>query len=205
MNMNKIKFSALATAILLTFNVGTMAQTLSKSDYEARKDSIKAQYKAAKEKCDALSGNAGDICEAEAKGQKNVATAELEANYEPNNKTRYEALKAKAEADYDLAKEKCDDLSGNAKDVCVKEAKAAYVNAESSAKMHTDITGHEKASTDSKHDNVKVREKGDEVLRKDVTENKANSAYAVEKEKCDAFSGSAKESCINKAKRQFGM
>ena len=204
MNMNKIKFSALATAVLLTFNVGAMAQTVSKSDYVARKDSIKAQYKAAKEKCDALSGNAEDICKVEAKGQKNVATAELEASYEPNNKTRYEALKAKAEADYDLAKEKCDDLSGNSKDVCVKEAKAAYVNAESNAKLHKDNAGHGKASTDSQHDNVKVREKGDEV-KKDVTENKANAAYAVEKEKCEAFSGSAKESCINTAKRQFGM
>lgn len=205
MHMNKIKFSALATAILLTFNVGAMAQTLSKSDYEARKDSIKTQYKAAKEKCDALSGNAEDICEVEAKGQKNAAAAELEASYEPNNKTRYEALKAKAEADYDLAKEKCDDLSGNAKDVCVKEAKAAYVNAESNAKMNKDINkAHEKASTDSQDTNMKVREKEGEA-RHDATENKANSAYAVEKEKCDAFSGSAKESCINKAKRQFGM
>jgi hypothetical protein len=34
---------------------------------------------------------------------------------------------AKVDADYAVAKEKCDDFSGNAKDVCVKEAKAAQV------------------------------------------------------------------------------
>jgi hypothetical protein len=35
---------------------------------------------------------------------------------------------------YDVAKEKCDDLSGNAKDVCVKDAKAAQAKAKAEAK-----------------------------------------------------------------------
>ena len=33
---------------------------------------------------------------------------------------------AKADATYEVAKERCDDLSGNAKDVCKKDAKAAF-------------------------------------------------------------------------------
>jgi hypothetical protein len=41
---------------------------------------------------------------------------------------------AKAEADYDVAKEKCDDQSGNAKDVCKKDAKAAFTSAKADAK-----------------------------------------------------------------------
>ena len=47
---------------------------------------------------------------------------------------RRDAAKKKAEAEYNVAKEKCDDLSGNAKDVCVKDAKAARAAAESQAK-----------------------------------------------------------------------
>ena len=82
--MKTTKLALLTSAILLAFSAGAMAETMSKSDYQANKDSIKAQYKAAKEKCDALSGNANDICEAEAKGQENVAKAELEAKYEPS-------------------------------------------------------------------------------------------------------------------------
>ena len=35
----------------------------------------------------------------------------------------------KAEAEYEVAKERCDDLAGNAKDVCVKDAKAAHERA----------------------------------------------------------------------------
>lgn len=200
-----IKLSVFTTAILLTFNVGVMAQSLSKNDYEARKDTINAQYKAAKEKCDALSGNAKDICEVEAKGHKNVAIAELEASHEPTNKTRAEALKARAEADYDLAKEKCDDLSGNAKDVCVKEAKAAYANAESNAKMNKDHNQAQEKSSPNSDTNMKVRENEGDNRRNTSTENQPNTAYAVEKQKCEAFSGSAREQCINKAKRQFGM
>ena len=34
---------------------------------------------------------------------------------------------AKADATYNVAKEKCDDKAGNAKDVCVQEAKAIEV------------------------------------------------------------------------------
>jgi hypothetical protein len=41
---------------------------------------------------------------------------------------------AKADAAYELAKEKCDDLSGNAKDVCQKDAKAAQASAKADAK-----------------------------------------------------------------------
>lgn len=46
-------------------------------------------------------------------------------SYKPTVKTHYDARIAKAEADYDVARERCDDLAGNKKDVCVKEAKAA--------------------------------------------------------------------------------
>ena len=42
---------------------------------------------------------------------------------------------AKADAMYDTAKEKCDDLSGNAKDVCIKDAKVVYTKAKDDAKI----------------------------------------------------------------------
>ena len=46
----------------------------------------------------------------------------------------------KADAEYDVAKEKCDDLAGNAKDVCVKDAKAAREKAKTSAKSMKTLT-----------------------------------------------------------------
>jgi len=110
------------------------AGAMTKDEYKAQKDKISADYKAAKERCDPLKDNAKDICTVEAKGNEKVAKAELEAQYKPTPKHDEKAKIAKADAAYELAKEKCDDQSGNAKDVCKKDAKAAYTSAKADAK-----------------------------------------------------------------------
>ena len=51
--------------------------------------------------------------------------AELKAT-EKNSSVRSDTQHAKAEADYQVAKERCDSLSGDAKDACVKEAQARF-------------------------------------------------------------------------------
>lgn len=85
------------------------------------KDRIAAAYKTDKAACDPMKGNAKDICVIEAKGKEKIAKAELEVSYKPTRKSRYEPSIAKAEADYAVAKEKCDDLAGNTKDVCPRQ------------------------------------------------------------------------------------
>ena len=84
--------------------------------------------------CDALSGNKKDICVAEAKMKRDVAKADLNANLKNTADARRDAAVKKVDAEYDVAKEKCDDLAGNATDVCVKDAKAAREKAKASAK-----------------------------------------------------------------------
>jgi hypothetical protein len=118
--VKKLNISAIAVAIGLAFSCGAMAQGMSKDEYKASTDSIVAEFKSAKASCDSLSANANDVCVAEVKGKEKVAKAELEARYKPSEKTHYQARVAKAEADYSVAKEKCDDKAGNEKDVCVK-------------------------------------------------------------------------------------
>jgi hypothetical protein len=66
----------------------------------------------------------GQSRRAEAKGKDKVAEAELEAQYKSSKKATYEVSVIRAEADYAVAREKCDDKAGNDKDVYVKEAKA---------------------------------------------------------------------------------
>lgn len=99
-------------------------QHLSKDAYKAEKDRIEREYKAEKARCDSLAENAKDICLIEAKGRGEVAEADLQARYEPSKENRDKARAVKAEADYAAAKERCDDRAGNAKDICLKEAKA---------------------------------------------------------------------------------
>jgi hypothetical protein len=170
-----------------------MAQGMSKSDYKTDKVKISANYTTAKAACASFAGNAKDICIAEARGKEKVEKAELEASYKPTVKTHFEVRIAKADADYDVAKERCDDMAGNAKDVCVKEAKAVQVTAKADAKVQMK----------TKDANAKANEKTTEV-RHDAAADKREAQYKVEKEKCDALAGSAKDSCLTQATAKFG-
>lgn len=107
---------------------------MSKEEAAAEKARIEADSKAQRAACDSLSGNAKDICVEEAKGKEKVAKAELDYRREANAKNQDKVAEARAEAQYAVAKERCDDLGGDQKDVCMKEAKAAKAKAEADAK-----------------------------------------------------------------------
>ncbi len=144
--MNQFNISAIAVAIGLAFSAGAMAQGMSTNEYKADKKGIAAEYKSAKSNCDSFSGNVKDRCKAEARGNEKIAKAELEFRYKPTDKTRYDARVAKAQADYAMAKEQCDDKAGNVKDVCLKQAKAAEISAKADAKAQMKISDANKTA-----------------------------------------------------------
>ena len=152
-----MKTTQLMTVLLaaagLTGVGGAWAQTGNKDARDAAMRSAEAQYKTAKATCDALSGNAKDICIEEAKGKERVAKAEAEAAYENTPRMREKVRVARAEAAYEVAKEKCDDLSGNPKDICVKEAKAAHVKALADARVDR-VTADERHAFAPEHSEV---------------------------------------------------
>jgi hypothetical protein len=192
-----MKTTKLITALFasagLAFAAGAGAQVGTK---EVRDMSIKkaeAQYKIDKAACDALSGNAKDVCVEEAKGKEKIAKAEAEAAYQGTPKSRENVRIARADAAYEVAKEKCDDLAGNPKDVCVKEAKAA----------------HTKATADAKVDRVASETRRDATDRvanaqRDAMRDKVDADYRVAIEKCDALAGAAKDACVRDAKLKYG-
>jgi hypothetical protein len=138
--MNKLNITVFAAAIGLALAAAALAGSLSPTDYQSARKAIEADYKSLKAGCDPLSANARDICNAEAKGKENVALAELKASYKPGSKTRYGVRIAKANAAHSIAREKCDDLADDAKDVCVKEADAARVAAKADARAQMKTT-----------------------------------------------------------------
>jgi hypothetical protein len=173
--------ASLVVAALLSLSVA-QAATISKDQYKADKTRISADFKADKTACAAQSANAKDICIQEAKAKEAVASAELEYGYSGKAADQTKVLMAKAESAYAVAKEKCDDQSGNAKDVCVKEAKALEVEALANAKL-----------------GKKIGE-----ARKDASDDKMDANYKVAVEKCDALAGDGKTSCVAAAKAKFG-
>lgn len=161
---------------------GAFAATGNKTDYDAAKDRISAEYKADKAACDKFSGNQKDVCHEQAKGKEKVAKAEAEYNYTGKARDADKVAIAKADADYAVAKQMCDEKGADAKDMCVAEAKAA----------------HKKALADAKL-SKKVGE-----ARKDSAEDKRDADYKVATEKCDSLAGDAKAACVSAAKSRFG-
>jgi len=183
----------LATTAGLGLAGASQAATMSKDAHDAAYKNAAAQYKTDKDACKSLSGNAKDICMEEAKGKEKVAKADADAAYKNTPKARESARVAHADAAYNVAKEKCDDQTGNAKDVCVKEAKAAHVKAKADAKVDrvaadTSKTAVEKTAS----------------ARKDAAEDKRDADYKVAIEKCDSLAGAAKDTCVQNAKARYG-
>ena len=117
--------TSLMLAGLLAFSSGFAADQMSKDDYKAAKDQISATYKSDKAACAKMDGNAKDVCSAEAKAKEKVALADLDYKKSGKDSDRIKAAKVKAEQDYAVAKEKCEDKSVTDKGACKKEAKAA--------------------------------------------------------------------------------
>lgn len=134
MQATTIKHTLSALGIALTVAFASHASAMTRDEYKAAEDRIEAEYKADKQRCDGLAGNAKDICQSEAEGKEKVAKAELDAQYKPSPKATAKVAEAKADAAYDLAKQKCDEMAGNTKDVCMKDAKAAHASAKAQAK-----------------------------------------------------------------------
>jgi hypothetical protein len=178
----KTSFTVALTALTLLALPVAHAATIAKTDYTATKARISDSFKADKAACGNSSGNAKDICMEEAKAKEKVARAELEYGYTGKAKDQSKVLVAKAESAYAVAKEKCDDQTGNNKDVCVKTAKAVEVKALADAKMGKEIN---EAQTDA-------------------AQSKRDADYKLAAEKCESLAGDAKSNCMTAAKTRFG-
>lgn len=180
--MNMKPINALLAAALCASSITAFA-TITKSDHKAAIKDADMSYKTAKAACSSLAGNAKDVCIAEAKVAKVHAIAKTDGEYKNTAKERYDGQKDVASAEYDLAKAKCGAKAGNDKDVCIKEAKAVEVRAKADAKAGTKVS----------------------EARTDAADEKRKANYKVAAEKCDAFSGDTKETCMKEAKARFNM
>jgi membrane-associated HD superfamily phosphohydrolase len=167
--------------------------SMTKDGYAQAKKDADAQYKIDKNACSSLSGNAKDICIAEAKGKDEIAKAEAAAAFENTPKAREATRVAYAHANYGISMEKCDDLAGNRKDVCVKEAKAELVRGKADAKV-------DRVAGDTRQDAAAKQAEA----RNEANAEKRDADYKVAIEKCDALAGPAKDACVGNAKVQYG-
>ena len=159
-----------------------LAAAMSLSEYSNEKAHLATVYKSDKSACGDFSGNQKDICFEKAAGKDKVARAELEYQFTGKRADRTKVATAKADAEFALAKERCDDKFGNPKDVCRQEAKAAHTKALADVKLQSKVGDAQMQASDDKRD----------------------ADYKVATEKCDAFAGDPKTACVNDAKARFG-
>lgn len=175
--------SALLGVAILSSGAAWAAPTAeAKGAYVQAKDRAEAEYKLARAKCDAITGNPKDVCKAEADAARVRTREEAYALYKNTLKAFTESRLKIADANHTLDKAKCATLTGNDKDVCLKQAKATLVAAQADAKA-------DKKAIEA---------------RTDARDDKRTAEYKVALEKCDAFAGAAKDSCVSTAKSQYG-
>ncbi|MFJ1257984.1 hypothetical protein [Cupriavidus sp. CuC1] len=108
-------------------------EEVAKANAEADKVKADADYSVGKEKCEDLKGNDKDVCVKDAKAahEQALGSAKVEKAAATGTSTdvaeaRADARKDSLEAAYKAEKEKCDAMSGDAKDKCVANVKAKY-------------------------------------------------------------------------------
>jgi hypothetical protein len=173
-SISRSTINAVGFAAMVAFATPGFAADAAKATYDAAKARAEANYEAAKERCESFTGNSKDVCQKQAKAEKEKAQANAKAEHKGDAKSHNDAHLDAAKADYQVAKERCDALNGNAKDVCIKDAKATLASAQGRSDMGE--------------------------ARMDANKDASKAEYQVQKEKCDAMTGDAKDACIAEAK-----
>jgi hypothetical protein len=119
----------LVVTALGAFAVSAQAADANKTqrdaDYKATVAQADSDYKAAKEACKTRDGNDKAVCLKEANAAHVKATADAKAKRKAAA-AMGDARDDKNDANYKVAAEKCDAMSGTAKDACVRDAKMKY-------------------------------------------------------------------------------
>ncbi|MFS2215533.1 BON domain-containing protein [Telluria sp. Tellsp104] len=133
--MKTLIATLLATAAGASFAAApTAALNHDPATYRNLTQKAESEYRAAAAKCDARSGNDKDICMADARLARTRTEADALSKYNNTAAGRARTRTNVADAEYDLAKAKCDAKSGADKDSCMDNAKSVHTAALADAK-----------------------------------------------------------------------
>ena len=181
--MKSLLATLLATAAGATFAAApTAALNHDPATYRNVSQKAATEYKAATAKCNAKSGNDKDVCVAEAKATRARTESDAIAKYNNSEKGLASARNKVAEAEYDVAKAKCDAMSGADKDSCMDNAKSVRTAAVADAKAGREST------------NTAVGASGSAGLVASTDTKDPVKAAAVDK--CEQAAGGSKTGCL---------
>jgi hypothetical protein len=196
---------AIAITISLVFSAGATALTMSKDQYHSAKRRLASEFDTGREACRSLSGNAIELCRAEAHRQYKVATAVLEVNYQPSRDGSYKARIAIADADYLVARRQCADQAAHVRNVCVRAARAIQIAAKADANALEDTSVMTRAANDRVDAARKALREADERMevRNDTVTEKGNRDFQISEAKCEMLVDDARIECFKQAKKRL--
>jgi hypothetical protein len=166
--------AAIAGTIILAFGAGAFASDMSKAQFRAATKRIEAQDKVARADCVALRGNAKSVCLVDADGRKRIAVAELAAAYHPTQAARQDAKFVRAQADYSVAVQRCQDTAAASRKACEIRAGAVLASANADA---TEIRKKSTAYRTAKAKFAMARERAREQLADTSAEEAADKPH----------------------------
>jgi hyperosmotically inducible protein len=137
----------LATAAGASFAAPTFALNHDPATYRNATQKAAADYRDAIAKCDAMKDNAKDVCTAQAKLARTETEAKALSKYSNSPASREKARTNLAEAEFTLAKARCDGKSGADKDDCMNNAKSVHTAALADAKADRTSSAAGKGTT----------------------------------------------------------
>jgi osmotically-inducible protein OsmY len=132
--MKTLIATLLAAAAGASYAAPTAALNHDPATYRLITQQVNADYQVAVTKCDSKPGNDKNVCLAEAKLARTHAEAKALSQYNSSPAGQARVRTVVADAEYGVAKAKCDGKSGADKDSCMNEAKSVHTAALADAK-----------------------------------------------------------------------
>ena len=194
--MKTLIATLLATAAGASFAAApTAALNHDPQTYRNLTQKAESEYRTAAAKCDAKSGNDKDICMAEARLVRTRTEADALSKYNNTAAGRARARTNLADAEYELAKAKCDAKSGADKDSCMDNAKSVHTAALADAKAERTATTS--GNTSSGASSGGSQASGGGLVTGTDTRDPAKAAAV---DKCAQMGADAKTGCLVETK-----
>jgi len=180
---------------LCAFIWATSVFAITPIEYKEVRQRIDTEHNSAQMHCNTLVGNARAVCKKEAKARAKVAEAELLYQANASDQHKHNLAKVKENTSYNVAREKCNGLKGNAKDICIKDVKVAHVKAVEAMRVEDAL----------KEENVTSDKKSVDILYAKIHEkrNVRKAEYQAACARCNSYAGDIRGKCIADAKRLY--
>lgn len=186
-----LRIACFAAALACTAAVQA-TPLLGEEEVKARQVRIEEQYDQSRARCGRAEGTARALCNERARGERDIAVAQLAMQAQPTPENDRKLRLAKAQARYATAQVQCKELDGQARDLCRADAKRVLREAQEDAQLQMEV-----AAPALRSDNM-VRARAAEADRI------AAAQFGAARARCEALPAQDRANCLADAKKRFG-